>query len=355
MPSELIYISGLETGITRKKGKHRFLYHRADGRRVTDKSEIARLDNLAVPPAYTDVILSPNPHTHLQAVGIDGRGRRQYVYHAEWRSERERAKFDSLADFGSHLPDLRERVDADLRKRRLTMDKALAAVVWMLDNLFIRVGNANYTAANGSFGLTTLRDRHVKIEGSCVRFRFIGKSGKQWNLVHSDRRIANVIRRLQELPGQQLFQYVCDDGGCRQISSQDVNAYIRDVTGNEFSSRQFRTWGATCLAAAALAPVEVAASKRAIAMQLNEAIDRVAARLVNTRSVCRSSYIHPAVFEDFRRGKLGEVLRLQGNNNARLLRWMDEEEIRVLRWLTKRARVGSQKERSTRRDISLER
>ncbi|MCV3739325.1 DNA topoisomerase IB, partial [Rhizobium sp. TRM96647] len=285
-PSKLIYISGLSAGISRKQGRRRFLYYGEDGRRIVDNAEIARLDGLAIPPAYADVVISPSADTHIQAVGRDARGRKQYLYHPDWRSEKERAKFDQLADFGRRLPDLRERVDADLRLRHLTMDKALAVVVWMLDNLFIRVGNASYAEENGSFGLTTLRNRHVKIEGSSVRFRFVGKSGKQWNLVHSDRRIASAVRKLQELPGQQLFQYICDNGDCRPISSQDVNAYIRDVAGGEFSSRQFRTWGATCLAASALASVEVADSERAIAIQLNEAIDGVAHRLVNTRSVC---------------------------------------------------------------------
>jgi DNA topoisomerase-1 len=169
-----------------------------------------------------------------------------------------------------------------------------------------------------------------------VKFRFKGKSGKEWNLAHSDRRIANVVRKLQELPGQHLFQYVCDEGGCRQISSNDVNAYIKEITGQDFSSRQFRTWGATCMAVEALAPIEVAHTQRALARQLNAAIDQVAAKLVNTRSVCRSSYIHPAVFEDFEAGLLRDIFKLK-SKSERLLRWMDDDEIRVLRWLQKRA------------------
>jgi len=291
---------------------------------------------LAIPPAYTDVVISTNPLSHLQAIGTDARGRRQYRYHAEWHMERGRAKFERLVDFAERLPDLRERVDLDLRSRGLTMDKALAAVVWMLDNLYIRIGNAAYAEENRSYGLTTLRSSHVKVDGGSVKFKFKGKSGKEWNLSHSDRRIANVVRKLQELPGQHLFQYVCDEGGCRPISSHDVNGYIREVTGEDFSSKQFRTWGATCMAVAALAPIEAAASERGIAVQLNEAIDQVAAKLVNTRSVCRSSYIHPAVFDDFREGKLRDVLQLK-TRSERLLEWMEVEEIRVFRWLQKRA------------------
>jgi DNA topoisomerase-1 len=336
LTSGLVYVPGLETGITRKLGAKGFLYYRPDGRRITEASEIARLNALAIPPAYTDVVISTNPFSHLQAIGTDARGRRQYRYHPDWHAERGKAKFERLGNFADRLPDLRERVDADLRSRGLNMDKALATVVWMLDNLYIRIGNSAYAETNKSFGLTTLRNRHVRVEGGSVKFRFKGKSGKEWNLAHSDRRIANVVRKLQELPGQHLFQYVCDEGGCRQISSNDVNAYIKEITGQDFSSRQFRTWGATCMAVEALAPIEVAHTQRALARQLNAAIDQVAAKLVNTRSVCRSSYIHPAVFEDFEAGLLPDIFKLK-SKSERLLRWMDDDEIRVLRWLQKRA------------------
>ncbi|MBW9118123.1 DNA topoisomerase IB [Rhizobium cauense] len=332
LASGLVYISSLDRGITRKQGKNGFLYYKPEGDRITDTAEIDRLNALAIPPAYTDVVISTNPYSHLQAVGVDARGRKQYRYHSAWHEERGRAKFDRLADFAARLPDIRERVDKDLNSRGLNFDKALATVVWILDNLYIRIGNSLYAEANKSYGVTTLRRRHVKVEGGSVKFRFKGKSGKEWNLIHSDRRIANVVRKLQELPGQHLFQYVCDEGGCRQISSQDVNSYIRETAGQDFSSRQFRTWGATCMAVGALAPLEMAVSERAIARQLNEAIDLVASKLVNTRAVCRSSYIHPAVFDDFRSGSLGSVLRLR-TRSRRLLEWMDEDEIRVLRWL----------------------
>ncbi|MFJ6322219.1 MULTISPECIES: DNA topoisomerase IB [unclassified Rhizobium] len=340
LASGLVYLPGLDTGITRKMGARGFLYYRPDGRRVTDSAEISRLSALAIPPAYTDVVISTNPFSHLQAIGRDLRGRRQYRYHPDWHAERGKAKFERLVDFADSLPDLRERVEADLHSRGLTMDKALATVVWMLDNLYIRVGNAAYAEANKSYGLTTLRSRHVKVEGGSMKFRFKGKSGKEWNLAHSDRRIANVVRKLQELPGQHLFQYICDGGGRRPISSHDVNAYIREITGDEFSSKQFRTWGATCMAVEKLAFLEAAGTKRELARQLNEAIDAVAAKLVNTRSVCRTSYIHPAVFEDFQTGRLRDVLRLK-SKSKRLLQWLGEEEIRVLQWLKKRSTISS--------------
>jgi DNA topoisomerase-1 len=339
--ARLIYIEGLETGITRKQGARGYLYYGPDGGRITDSVEIARLNALAIPPAYTDVVISTNPHSHLQAIGKDARGRRQYRYHPDWHAERGRAKFDRLVEFANRLPDLRERVERDLRSPGLTFDKALATVIWMLDNLYIRVGNAAYAEANKSYGLTTLRSRHVRVDGGNLKFRFKGKSGKEWNLVHSDRRIANVVRKLQELPGQHLFQYVCDEGGCRPISSQDVNAYIREIAGDGFSSKQFRTWGATCMAVQALANIEVPSTKGELARQVNQAIDAVAAKLVNTRAVCRSSYIHPAVFEDFHEGKLGDVLKLK-TSAKRLLDWLDEDEIRVFRWLKKRSTVIEQ-------------
>ncbi|MBW6425352.1 DNA topoisomerase IB [Rhizobium sp. XQZ8] len=341
LASGLVYVPGLDTGISRKMGAKGFLYYRPDGRRITEASEIARLNSLAIPPAYTDVVISTNPFSHLQAIGRDARGRRQYRYHPDWHTERGKAKFERLVSFAECLPDLRERVENDLRSRGLSMDKALATVVWMLDNLYIRVGNAAYAQANKSFGLTTLRNRHVKVEGGSLKFRFKGKSGKEWNLAHSDRRIANVVRKLQELPGQQLFQYVCDEGGCRPISSHDVNAYIREITGEDFSSKQFRTWGATCMAVEALVSLEVAQTKRDLARQLNEAVDAVAAKLVNTRSVCRSSYIHPAVFEDFQAGILRDVLKLK-TKSERLLQWLDDEEIRVLRWLKTKTRPAAE-------------
>lgn len=332
----LTWIAGLETGISRKKGKRGFLYYSSDGERIADQVEIARLNALAIPPAYIDVVISENPRSHLQAVGTDARGRKQYRYHPDWHSERGRAKFDRLVEFAGHIPTIRRQVDADLRSRGLTMDKALATIVWMLDNLYIRVGNREYAQENRSFGLTTLRNRHVRVDGGRVKFRFKGKSGKEWNLVHTDRRIANVVRRLQELPGQQLFQYVSENGDCRQITSQDVNAYIQEACGRDFSSRQFRTWGATCMAVSELASLEAASSQRAVACQINDAIDAVAATLGNTRSVCRSSYIHPAVFEDFKQGKLADILKFRTRSATRL-RWMEPEEICVERWLAERA------------------
>lgn len=331
--SGLVYASSLDDGITRSQGKNGFIYRNGAGNRIRDAAELARIASLAIPPAYTDVVISANPNSHLQAIGIDARGRRQYRYHPDWSAERGRAKFEKLPSFADSLPKVRERVDRDLGAKRPTYEKALATVVHLMDNLYIRVGNQSYAAQNGSFGLTTLRNRHVKIEGSKVHFRFKGKSGKEWNVSHADRRLAGAIKRIQELPGQSLFQYIDDVGKPHQLTSQDVNDYIKDASGGDFTSRQFRTWGATTMAAFSLAAIEAASSQRERARQLNAVIDTVAAKLVNTRSVCRSSYIHPKVFEDFEAGTLRGLVKLGRTRSVRLLDWMDEDEICVLKWL----------------------
>ncbi len=336
--SKLVYLESLDRGITRRQGKRGFLYHDADGKRITDREELARIAALAIPPAYTDVVISPDPSSHLQATGFDQRGRKQYRYHPQWHIERGRDKFALLPSFAAALPRIREKVDRDLRQRKPGLEKALATVVLLLDRLFIRIGNPAYAAENGSFGLTTLKNRHVKIEGSSVLFNFKGKSGKEWRLKQTDRRITRAIRTLQELPGQQLFQYLDEDGKRHAIRSQDVNDYIREAAGGDFSSRQFRTWGATQMAATALAAIEPPQSQRQLKQQINSVIDEVAARLVNTRAVCRSSYIHPRVFEDFESGALMELARIRASRSTSLLRWMEEDEIRVMRWLKRIAR-----------------
>jgi DNA topoisomerase IB len=333
VPEGLVYVADLENGIRRERIGDGFEYYTTGGTRITNKTELDRIASLAIPPAYEDVRISPDPNSHLQATGRDARGRKQYRYHPAWSEHRGETKFALLPAFAASLPHIREKVDADLRRHKPDQDKALATVVWLLDNLFIRVGNEAYAQANGSYGLTTLRNRHVKFEGSEIRFRFKGKSGKTWQLGYRDRRIANAIRKLQELPGQQLFQYLDEEGLPHAVRSQDVNAYIRQASGDNFSSRQFRTWGATRLAATALSAVEPETSQRGLKRQINVVVDTIADRLMNTRAVCRASYIHPKVFEDFESGALAELskIRLSPNTNAAF--WMDDDERRVLKWL----------------------
>ncbi|CAN7666467.1 DNA topoisomerase IB [Rhizobium sp. LjRoot254] len=333
VPEGLVYVANLENGIRRERVGDGFEYYAASGRRIINQKKLDRIASLAIPPAYEDVRISPDPNSHLQATGRDARGRKQYCYHPAWSEHRDETKFALLPAFAAALPRIREKVDADLRRRNLNQDRALAAVVWLLDNLFIRVGNETYAQANGSYGLTTLRNRHVKFEGSEIRFRFKGKSGKQWQLGYRDRRIANAIRKLQELPGQQLFQYLDEESLPHAVRSQDVNAYIRDASGDNFSSRQFRTWGATRLAATALSVIEPETSQRGITRQINFVIDSIANRLMNTRAVCRSSYIHPKVFEDFESGTLAGLGKIRLSSNANAALWMDDDERRVLKWL----------------------
>lgn len=330
----LVYVSSLEGGVVRKPGRNGFLYFDKTGARIRDADELSRIAALAIPPAYTDVLSSADRNTHLQAVGVDARGRKQYRYHPDWVAERGKAKFDKLVSFAQSLPDIRQRVDRDLRKRNVSLEKALATVVYALDNLYIRIGNQRYAGENGSFGLTTLRNRHIRIDGSVVKFRFRGKSGKEWNISQTDRRLASALKRLQELPGQSLFQYLDDKGSPRQLTSQDVNTYIREAAGADFTSRQFRTWGATCMAAFLLADLSPADSRRERSVQVNSVVDQVAARLVNTRSVCRTSYIHPRAFEDFEAGTLPTIFKMRKTRSRRLLDWMDEDEISALKWLS---------------------
>ena len=333
VPDGLVYVADLENGIRRQRLADGFEYFTSDGRRITDPRELDRIASLAIPPAYEDVHISPDPNSHLQATGRDARGRKQYRYHPAWSEHRGDAKFALLPAFAAALPQIRERVDADLRRRKLDHDRALATVVSLLDNLFIRVGNETYAQANGSYGLTTLRNKHVKSEGSEIRFKFKGKSGKEWRLGYRDRRIAHAIRKLQELPGQHLFQYLDDDGVPCAVKSQDVNAYIREAAGDGFSSRQFRTWGATRLAASEFSLLEPESSQSGLKRQVNSVIDKIAARLVNTRAVCRSSYIHPKVFEGFESGALAELNRIRLSSNAHAAAWMEDDERRVLKWL----------------------
>ena len=334
IPEGLVYVANLENGIRRERLGDGFRYFAANGRRITSEKELARIAALAIPPAYEDVRISPHPNSHLQATGRDARGRKQYRYHPAWSEHRGEAKFSLLPAFAAALPAIRERVDTDLRRRNPSREKAFATVVWLLDNLFIRVGNETYAQENGSYGLTTLRNRHVNLEGQEVRFRFRGKSGKEWRLSYRDRRIANAIRRLQELPGQNLFQYLDENGVLQTVRSQDVNTYIREAATDEFSSRQFRTWAATKLAATALGAMIPEESQRGRTRQINNVVDDIAGRLMNTRAVCRASYIHPKVLEEFESGALARLgsIRLSPNTHAAL--WMDDDERRVLRWLS---------------------
>ena len=331
--ADLAYVSDAEPGYRRRRAGRGFFYVGPRGKRLGDRREIARIRALAIPPAWTDVWICPDPAGHIQATGRDDRGRKQYRYHPAWTACRDEAKFSSLCAFARALPALRAAVDADLRRRGLPRERVIASVVWLLDNTLIRVGNDAYADRNNSFGLTTLRSRHVEIEGSSLRFSFKGKSGQEWRLRLSHRRVAAIVRSIQELPGQRLFQYLDGDGDRRDIRSQDVNDYIREAIGADFTSKHFRTWGATVSAALALAEKDPPASQRERAVTLNAALDQVARMLRNTRAVCRRCYVHPAVVEAWEEGRLGEEMRALSRRLPRPLKGLDADESLVLRWL----------------------
>lgn len=323
LPPGLFHASDQDPGLRRRKARGPgFDYLDADGRPVTDEKTLDRIRALAIPPAWTDVWISPKANGHIQAVGRDRRGRKQYRYHARWRETRDSSKYDRLVAFGRALPRLRRRVDEDLARRGLPREKVLAAVVRVMEATLIRVGNEEYARTNRSFGLTTLRDRHVKIGGASARFEFRGKSGKPHVTGFNDRRLARIVKACQDLPGQRLFQYLDDEGQRRAVESADVNAYIRDALGEDFSTKDFRTWAGTVAAARALTSPECAdltAAKR----NLNTCVKAVAGLLGNTAAVARSAYIHPSILDAYAEGRLD----LRPRQEARAF------ELAVLRFL----------------------
>lgn len=328
--ARLRYVNDEEPGISRRRAGKGFSYKSADGR-VTGPDELERIRGLAVPPAWTEVWICPDSLGHIQATGRDQRGRKQYRYHPRWTERRDEAKFSSLGAFARALPRLRRKVNADLGKRSLSRQKVVAAIVWLLDNTMIRVGSARYARENGSFGLTTLRGRHVDISGSTLRFAFKGKSGKEWRLQLVDRRMAALVRRIQELPGQHLFQYIDDDGERSRVTSDDVNDYIREACGPDFSSKDFRTWGGTVRALALFKDLERPDGLPARRRLCNQVIDEVANRLGNTRAVCRKGYIHPELLKRWFDGRIGK--QAHGGRRARSA-WLDLDEARALAWLS---------------------
>jgi DNA topoisomerase-1 len=313
----LLYVSDQEPGLTRRKSGLGFSYYRADGSPVKDEATLDRIRKLAIPPAWTDVWICQNPHCHIQATGRDQRRRKQYRYHDRWQLIRDENKYHRLVAFGYALPALRRRVDNDLSRRGLHRDKVLAAVVRVMEITLIRVGNEEYAKQNNSFGLTTLRDEHAEIHGSEAVFEFRGKSGKVHRAAFRDRRLARIIKACQDLPGQHLFQYLDDDGEQRSVESADVNAYLRECMGEDFSAKDFRTWAATVNAAKALALAGGCSSAAECKRNISRCVKAIAGLLGNTAAVARSSYIHPAVlkaYEDgvlpFKPGKDGRAFEL---------------------------------------------
>jgi DNA topoisomerase-1 len=294
---------GRTAGIRRIGTLNRFRYVDARGRSVTDRAVLQRIRALVIPPAWRDVWICADPRGHLQATGRDARGRKQYRYHPLWREVRDEVKYGRLLAFAKALPRIRSRTKADLARRGLPREKVLAAVVQLLEKTLIRVGNEEYARQNRSFGLTTLRDQHAKVNGSSVRFEFRGKSGVQHAVDLNDRRLARIVKACRDLPGYELFQYVDEHGTRQVIDSCDVNEYVREISGEDFTAKDFRTWAGTVLAARQLAEAAKFSSNAEAKRNIVRAVEAVAQRLGNTRSVCRKSYIHPAIFDAYLRGE----------------------------------------------------
>ena len=283
-------------GIRRRGAPGRFRYLRADGRKVTNPAELVRIKSLVIPPAWTNVWICADPSGHLQATGRDARGRKQYRYHPRFRQMRDEVKYSRLPAFAQALRRIRRRTAADVRKSGLPRVKVLAAAVQLLEKTLIRIGNEEYARANGSVGLTTMRDRHAKVRGADVRFEFRGKSGVAHAVDLHDARLARIVKACRDLPGYELFQYVDGNGERQTICSEDVNAYLREISGDDFTAKDFRTWAGTVLAAQALARLSRFKSQTEAKRNVMQAIGCVASRLGNTKAVCRKAYIHPAIF-----------------------------------------------------------
>ncbi|HEY8292726.1 MAG TPA: DNA topoisomerase IB, partial [Thermomicrobiales bacterium] len=335
--AKLRYVSDTRPGIRRKRAGNGFSYRAPDGALIHDAETLRRIRSLAIPPAWTDVWICANPNGHIQATGRDDKGRKQYRYHPRWREVRDETKYTRLIAFGEALPRIRERVSVDLARHGLPREKILATVVRLLETTFIRVGNEEYAKTNRSYGLTTMRDKHVDVSGSTIAFHFRGKSGIEHTIGIEDRRVARIVKRCKELPGAELFQYLDDEGERQTIDSGDVNAYLEDITGERFTAKDFRTWAGTVLAAMALKGFEAFDSETQAKRNIVQAIERVAGRLGNTPSVCRKCYIHPAVLDAYLEGVMLDALKQRAEQEiADGLHGLKPEEAAVLTLLQQR-------------------
>ncbi len=333
----LRYVSDRSPGIRRINTANGFDYRRPDGQQVADEETQARIRKLAVPPAYEDVWICPRANGHLQAVGRDARGRKQYRYHPRWRHVRDQAKYGKLLVFGKVLPKIRARVEEDLSRRGLPRERVLAAIVRLLETTMMRIGNKEYVKANRSYGLTTLRNRHVKVEGArLIRLDFRGKRGTEYHIDLRSRRLAAIVRRCQELPGQELFQYLDEEGVARTVASEDVNDYLREISGEEITAKDFRTWAATKLAALALQELEAFDTQTKAKSNMVRAVEAVSKILGNTPAICRKCYIHPAILDGYLDGSLREALKRRAETKlADPGAGLKAEEVAVMSFLSR--------------------
>ena len=300
----LRYVSDAEPGLRRERDGDAFVYRDAAGEPVTGPRILARIEALRIPPAWDEVWICRRADGHLQATGRDARGRKQYRYHPDWSATRNQTKYHRLLQFGAALPGLRQRIDADLARRGLPRDKVLATVLRLMELTYIRVGNVEYARANSSYGLTTLRDKHVQVEGAAIRFQFVGKSGQKHAIDLQDRRLARIVKQCRDIPGYELFQYYDESGQRQRVGSGDVNDYLRSATGDEFSAKDLRTWGGSVLAAAALAALPPAESETDARRNVVQVVKDVAGALGNRPATCRKYYVHPAVLAAYTLGEL---------------------------------------------------
>jgi len=331
----LSYVGDDEKGLRRERAGESFRYLKANGDAVTDEATLERIRKLAIPPAWTDVWICTKASGHLQATGRDARGRKQYRYHPQFREVREGTKYEHMLEFARALPAIRAKLANDMALRGLPREKVLATIVHLLETTLIRIGNDDYARQNKSYGLTTLRNPHVSVEGAQLRFRFKGKSGKAWQLQVKSRRVAKIVRACQELPGQKLFEYLDENGEPKEVTSSDVNAYLKEITGAEITAKDFRTWAGTVLAALALRECEQSDSQATTKKNLRAAIEQVAYRLGNTPTICRKCYVHPEVLAAYIEGGLDLKIAEEaaGAESAAGLR---PEEAAVLALLEKR-------------------
>jgi DNA topoisomerase-1 len=334
--ADLVYVSDEEPGIRRKRKGKSFTYLNAGGKPVRDRGELKRIRKLAIPPAYDDVWICVNPEGHIQATGRDARGRKQYRYHPRWRDIRDENKYEEMIRFGRLLPALRARIVADIAKPGLGREKVLATLVDLLQTTLIRVGNEDYAKENKSYGLTTLRNRHVAIKGSTLRFEFKGKSGRLWKLQVHNRRVARVVKACQDLPGQELFQYVDADGARQGVTSSDVNLYLKEISGHDITAKHFRTWAGTVLAAMALSEFEKFDTQTLAKKNIKAAIERVAKRLGNTPTICRKCYVHPEVLTAYLEGDQLAGLKQEVEEELRDPSDLKAEEAALLGLLSRR-------------------
>lgn len=339
----LRYASDQSPGYTRKlQGKH-FAFFNTKGTRIKDEAEVSRIRRLAIPPAYKDVWICADPKGHIQATGRDDRGRKQYRYHPYWRQQRDETKFEHMLKFGKALPKIRRRVQHDLKLPGMPREKIVATVVKLLENTVIRVGNDEYARDNHSYGLTTMRNRHVEVKRGDVTFSFRGKSGKQHEIELHDTRLAKIIRKCQEMPGQVLFTYL-EDGETKHVGSQDVNDYLREITGSDFTAKDFRTWIGTVLAATAFQEFEGVVSDSQAKKNVNMVIESVAKVLGNTPAVCRKAYVHPEIIQSYLEGKTVESLRQHVADDLReSLHRLKPVETAVLALLQRRLQAAARK------------